>query len=545
MGISVNKAMKIGGLKRCEIVAGEKGVQNEIRYVAVMEVADTIRWLKGNELLLTTLLSIKDDPEAQSLLVQRLVDTKTAALAIKTYHVFEKIPQIILDEANRLNFPIIEIKKDVSYLDIMTPLMEEILDPSSPQEDDIDEIYNWISELALEGESLQTIIQTLEQVLGQLITLESEVPFIDISYKHDIEPLTSEQRSRLLSSKRPTRLYRVLNQKQTPCIVVPIILNKEMNGYVTCWATDKEFQSGHIILMERIVPLLALEFLKVKTRLDVEQKYKNDFLLELLNGKTKKRKLMEKSTIYNWDLTKNYQVMVMDLDQYSLNKNKYDDLTVQDLKDKILRLIESGFKKRAGIAPILGMVSNRIIVLYPVLGEGLQASEVKSDSLQYAGQLQAQVEQIFPEVTFTIGIGRFHQGIEGISIGYKEALRAISLGKQAYGNQQRIHFDDLGLFRILMQCEDRDELSKVHDETIGLLRRYDEQNNINLVGTLRVYFDQDCSLKETSQQLYIHVNTLKYRLQKIYEVTGYNVNLAEDRLYLHVGLKIDLILNEP
>lgn len=106
-----------------------------------------------------------------------------------------------------------------------------------------------------------------------------------------------------------------------------------------------------------------------------------------------------------------------------------------------------------------------------------------------------------------------------------------------------VKFDDLGLFRILMECEDRDELSKVHEETIGLLRQYDEQNNINLVGTLRAYFDQDCSLKETSQQLYIHVNTLKYRLQKVYEVTGYNVNLAEDRLYLHVGLKIDLIFS--
>ena len=169
--ITVQDAMGIGGLTKCKIVAGHKGANREIKHVTVMEVPDTIQWLKGNELLLTSLYPIKDDTEAVNQLVRQLVEKGSAGLAIKTHRFFEQIPEMIIHEANRLNFPVIEMDKDVPYLDIITPLMSAILGNTSLEQEDIDDINDvvkWITELALGGKGLEIIVETLTKILKNL-----------------------------------------------------------------------------------------------------------------------------------------------------------------------------------------------------------------------------------------------------------------------------------------------------------------------------------------------------------------------------------------
>lgn len=72
MGVTIREAMQVGGLLRCKVVAGESALDKEIQYITVMEVPDVIQWLKGNELLLTSLYAIKDDLQAIQNLVPQL-----------------------------------------------------------------------------------------------------------------------------------------------------------------------------------------------------------------------------------------------------------------------------------------------------------------------------------------------------------------------------------------------------------------------------------------------------------------------------------------
>lgn len=175
-------------------MAGEKGLSRIIEYVTVMEVPDVIKWLKGNDLLLTSLYPIKDDPQAIANLVRNLHQIGSSALAIKTHQFFDEIPSVILEEGDRYHFPIIRISPDISYIDIMTPLVERILEEKGLSYQETDELLNVITELALEGRGINEITQALSNFFKNPVTVESELPLSDLpKQQHRIEPLNALQ----------------------------------------------------------------------------------------------------------------------------------------------------------------------------------------------------------------------------------------------------------------------------------------------------------------------------------------------------------------
>jgi purine catabolism regulator len=547
MGVSVKDAMQIGGLVKCKVVAGEKGLHKTIDYITVMEVPDVIRWLKGNDLLLTSLYPIKDDEEAIGQLVQQLHAVGSSALAIKTERYVKQIPAAIIEAGNRLDFPIIEIDDEVSYLDIMTPLMERSLNQPDLGKEQLEKSFQWITELAMGGKGIPALVEAVQQMTENIITVGSEMPNLEgISSGSHVAPLTRSQKNELKIAKRSIRMERMLNHLKTPCIVTPLLLNDELYGDVTCWQTKREFVERDFLVLDRTILLMALEFLKVITKADVEQNFKDDLLTEVLLGNiTDKAEVINKGRMFNWDLAKDYQVFAITFTSSSSNTTLIENeaLWFQERKRKMLRKVNDIFRFNA----ILTIRKEHIIVLYHCDGTGApeyaqQQGPHKSSTMDLAESAYRQLSQEFEELQFTIGIGRFYQGLEGIHEGYKEAVKAIQLGKPISGATGCVHYEDLGIYRVLGQVSDWKEMEELYSETIGKLVEYDWSNNATLADTLREYFASNCSLSESAEKLFVHVNTMKYRLQKIEQLTGCNVHDAEKRLLLHMGLKIDQLL---
>jgi purine catabolism regulator len=548
MGIAVRDAMRIGGLTGCRVVAGEKGLEREIEYIAVMEVPDVIRWLKGRDLLLTSLFPIKDDEEAIRCLVQQLADIGSAALAIKTHRFIGEIPEIVIAEGNRLNFPIIEIDNEVSYLDIMTPLMRYILKKPEAEQENLDMFFQWVTELAMGGKGIPAIVQAVEHVTGNLITVESEFSFIEgIVHKHHILPLNRNQKNELRTSKRSIRMARNLNGLETSCIVTPLLLKDELYGYVTCWQTSKPFREQDFVILDRIISLLALEFLKAKTEVDVVQAYKDDFLKDILLGEAnEEEEVIASARKFGWDLTKEFQVFVVCFDNSAFLHN--DDNAAVLLQRFMMSLLQrmADILSFVSKTTIVGVRKDTLVVLYPVDAiVDFQESSSKKKTVPIAEQILKQLKLSFDDSCFTIGMGRFHKGIRGIQSAYREATNAAQLGKAVWGKDKCIHFDDLGIYRILGQFHDRKELESLYAESVGKLVDFDRNNQSRLLETLSEYFHNNYVLTETAEKLFIHINTLKYRLQKIEQLTGCSINNAEERLRLHISLKIKDILNNP
>ena len=77
--------------------------------------------------------------------------------------------------------------------------------------------------------------------------------------------------------------------------------------------------------------------------------------------------------------------------------------------------------------------------------------------------------------------------------------------------------------------------------SIRSLVEYDHRNETNLVETLDCYFACNCNVSETAKALYIHRNTLIYRIDKIRSVLGRDLKDSEERLLLQLGLRIHQI----
>ena len=102
-----------------------------------------------------------------------------------------------------------------------------------------------------------------------------------------------------------------------------------------------------------------------------------------------------------------------------------------------------------------------------------------------------------------------------------------------------VTFEETGTYKLLFQIfADRpEELSSFYDQTIAPLVRYDEQYQTELVGTLLTYLGNDCNLAATASTLYTHRHTVRYRLDRIAELSGLDIAKTDDREKLSLGLK--------
>src|SRR5439155_6885267 len=90
--------------------------------------------------------------------------------------------------------------------------------------------------------------------------------------------------------------------------------------------------------------------------------------------------------------------------------------------------------------------------------------------------------------------------------------------------------------------EDPGELQRFHDETVAPLLAYDEQYDTELVRTLETFLDSDGNVAGTAQKLYTHRHTVRYRLERVKELTGLDVGSTDGREKLGLGLKAMRVL---
>ena len=86
------------------------------------------------------------------------------------------------------------------------------------------------------------------------------------------------------------------------------------------------------------------------------------------------------------------------------------------------------------------------------------------------------------------------------------------------------------------------EIRSLYEETIGPVDRYDQANGTQLTQTLTVFFKHNESLTQTAAELYAHRHTIRYRLEKIAEITGLSVFETEHKERLGLGLKARSLL---
>ena len=145
--------------------------------------------------------------------------------------------------------------------------------------------------------------------------------------------------------------------------------------------------------------------------------------------------------------------------------------------------------------------------------------------------------------TFAVGRSRVATDPLALDKAGNEALLAANV---AEGDEERpvLAFDDTGAYRLLLTAmsEDPAELQRFYAETVEPLVAYDEQYATDLVQTVEAFLDADGNVAGTAARLFTHRHTIRYRLERVRELSGLDVGSTDGREKLSLGLKAMRVL---
>lgn len=162
-----------------------------------------------------------------------------------------------------------------------------------------------------------------------------------------------------------------------------------------------------------------------------------------------------------------------------------------------------------------------------------------------AREVGAALEDSLRGFEVTVGYSRHAGGPGDLYRAGKEALLALNVG-EAEG-EPLLAFEDTGSYRLLLSAmsEDPEELERFYDETVAPLAAYDDQYETELVTTVEAYLDNDGNVTPTAESLFTHRHTIRYRLERVRELSGHDLSSTEGREKLGLGLKAMRVLGIP
>ena len=167
------------------------------------------------------------------------------------------------------------------------------------------------------------------------------------------------------------------------------------------------------------------------------------------------------------------------------------------------------------------------------------------------GRLHMRAEELFahlkrglPGKSFRIGVGHCYEDVSHVRKSYYEARTALISGKMARSSRGLFFYDEMGIYRILFDLKNREQLYEIQEETVHRLKKYDAENGTAFTETIHAYFAAFCSVQKTAKALYVHYNTIRYRMERIKALFGWDLMNLSDCVYLYVGFHVDEYLEE-
>jgi len=320
------------------------------------------------------------------------------------------------------------------------------------------------------------------------------------------------------------------NGRELNCLTLPLAGKGYGYGFLTVLeingplvpADEAYLQAARDIFLESLIQRRSLE--------SIENKHKSDFIHDLLyNNFESREEIINRGKHWGFSLDIRHQLLV--IEPHSTEKN----LNLQEMMDKIELMICEAVSY-ANCHSVVGQVQDQIVLIIPETSFKNQTIS-KENAFSLAGALHKKLKNDLPAISLAIGIGKHYPSLLDLSRSFQEAKLAIELGKIIYDKQHITHFEDLGIIRLLASI-DFLQLDEYYREYLGEIMVYDSQNESNLLETLLLYFKYNGDINTVAQKMYIHPNSLRYRLKKIEELSHVDLRNYEDMLNLFIACKI-------
>ncbi|MDA8234773.1 MAG: helix-turn-helix domain-containing protein [Clostridia bacterium] len=308
-------------------------------------------------------------------------------------------------------------------------------------------------------------------------------------------------------------------------IVYPIVTGDVIHGYLHIFdkrnppsLTDEENNTVMKVLMA-----LAIKSLKDDAVIQTREKMTGHLYRKLIFREYQSERIIHETALFlNMDLSIPSWLMVAQIEGSDFNIDK-------------LKAIKSFFVERELEAKVVFLQQGQFLIF---INESKQPYK-KVAITTLAHKLIEHISKCYPAITCYITLGRKCLKPGDYYKSYHEALKALDYLKESSPESQVLSFDSLGIIGLVTLPEDIEQMLAFSEKILKPLIEYEEQNpTLKLTQTLNLFLKNDCQLKKTAQELYVHVNTLRYRLEKIQEICQLDFENAEVKFELFLAFKI-------
>lgn len=545
VSMTVNEVLQTEGFQHSTILAGTSGLQRQVTKITVAELPDTLDWLQGGELVCSTVYFLKDNPRALEEWIIGMAERNVGALVIKPSRFIGKVSEQMITLANECNFPLIEVPLTVTWPIIIGGVMSRMLEIQTARLSQSLQIHEKLTELVLTSKGIDTIIKTIADLVGNPIILEdksfnliAKAQFTSTNRNSEavkvrlspeiVNLLKGTPYLRKAANAKEKLLLRdtiLIGSSEIQQIIFPVTAGNNLFGWLTALMVNSPEKPFDQVALEHGATVLALELLKEKFSLEALARAKIDFLRGMLEDThISDHELQKKATILGIDLTLPTIVMIISISSH-LSTRSYLQL-------------EEYLNSNDPNCVIVSRTNDAVVFYHP------QHPELKDKSKEVAQKIAGELSSILTrnENQHNIGIGRCYHGIREVSKSYYEAKQAVRAASQTKKSIQSFH--GLGLDRFISLIVDEDGLTSFCEDNLAKLVDYDTKHKSALLKTLSYFLRLNCSYVECAKELHLHINSLNYRIQRIQQIMGIDINDAETRLFLYLNIKI-LEFTEP
>ncbi|MEA4884759.1 MAG: PucR family transcriptional regulator ligand-binding domain-containing protein [Clostridia bacterium] len=557
MSFTVEEALSLTQLSGVRVLAGKQGISRTIEHVTVVDAPDAVDWLRGGELVLTTAYIIREAPEAQLEFVHRLAASGAAALGIKLRRFIDALSDDVIAFADSVGLPIIEIPFEVAWIDVITPVLTEVVERQASILKRSLDIHTQFIDTVLHGGEMTDIARVLAGQIGTAVAVtdmkwnviaSAGVPSDygdglpaswneEVSLLRSVGSCASAPESWALSPDMcclPVCAPGVLEH----CVVAAAAGDDTRWGRVLVLEPDqRSFTKMDAIAIGHAVTAATLEALRMKAEENVERRFRFSFWDDLMHRRYESPEaLVKRARSFALDLTVSHLVLAAAVDTNGPgHAGAYGDGVL--LQDEIVRTVETRSSQlwEAPITCFAYRGGGAILAPWSGPDDPLQAKE---KALWLARELHQVLNAEIAPRTVSIGVGRFNSDALSVSRSYQEAHECLALGGIVFGRNRVVHFDELGVYRILSKCMNRSELSTFTQDQLEAIERYDTEHNTELLESLECFVDTGGNAQAAADRIFVHVNTMKYRLRRIERIAGIDLSNHETRFNLELALRV-------
>ncbi len=529
MGLAVREVLAAPCLERARVLAGGAGLDRVVSRLNVMEVPDILPWVKPHELLLTTGYPLRDDPAALVRLVGELDDRGLAAIAIKPHRYLDKIPAQMLAEADRRGFPVIEFPQEVGFDDVLNEVIGTLLNRQAALAARSEEVHRALVSVVLEGGGLDDLAVELAAILRGPVFITTPDGRVLARAGDEVESWQALDSSYFDRSGRFRVEAREDLDTTSHCAVVPIVAGRVDHGRIVAFSGGPVTDADRYCL-ERAATVAALAVTKGLAVAAVEDKYRADFLRDLVTGRVPNlAQAVHHASGLGWDVDRPMVVAVAELDPGQVPAS-LSGLELRPVQERFAAAWQTVLRVRDPGAPVASFHTEVVVLLGAPEGADLAALLTELDR-QVAGDRGG------GRLSFSLGLSRVVPGPADLPRAYEQARTAVRIGRRLQGSGARSTFDQLGAYRLLALVPDGAELRGFVADVLGELND-DTAEAADLRHTLETLLDTNGNVAESARRLHFHYNTLRYRIEKLERIVGPFTTRPALRLDLALALRV-------